>query len=107
MSYKSDGSFIARKGTAAPSVTQYATVAELITASQGGLAPGYYEVVGEWITYWDGAVFAPEYSPIAPTPLVYNLASVFNGFGTAIETHPTVLPAGDPDYSTSGTWVLV
>lgn len=59
MSYKSDGSFIARKGTAGPSVTQYATVAELITASQGSLEPGYYEVPGVWVTFWNGSTFSP------------------------------------------------
>lgn len=44
-----------------PGVTPYASIADLVTASQGSLAPGYYEVVGEWITYWDGAAFTPEY----------------------------------------------
>lgn len=55
-----------QSGTAGPSVTQYATVAELITASQGGLAPGYYEVPGVWVTYWDGAVFSPTYDETRP-----------------------------------------
>ena len=59
------------EGGGGPSVTQYATVAELITASQGGLAEGYYEVttVPEYhpqypriITYWDGATFEPQIS---------------------------------------------
>lgn len=46
-------------------VTEYATIAELVTASEGSLAAGYYEVVGQWITYWDGAVFSPGV-PIEP-----------------------------------------
>jgi len=49
-----------------PGVTQYGTVSELLAASiVPGLVVGYYEVVGEWITYWDGATFAPEFDVYA------------------------------------------
>lgn len=63
MSGWSDEGWGTKKAAAAGvSVITYPSVSDLITASEGGaLAPGYYEVVGEWITYWDGAVFAPEY----------------------------------------------
>ena len=70
MSWFDDG-WVRKKGIAGPSVTQYATVAELITASQGSLAPGYYEVTAvpayhpqypRIITYWDGAAFEPQIS---------------------------------------------
>lgn len=68
----SDGNFGARVlGAAGPSVVQFSTINDLITASQGGLAPGYYEVttVPDYhpqhpriITYWDGATFEPQIS---------------------------------------------
>lgn len=52
-------------------VTEYDTIAELVTASEGSLAPGYYEVLTvpathpqspRVLTYWDGAQFAPQIS---------------------------------------------
>jgi hypothetical protein len=37
---------------------KYTSVSALISASEVDLAPGYYEVVGEWImVYWDGVSF--------------------------------------------------
>ena len=56
-------------GSGGPGVTEYASVSELVTASEGSLAPVYYEVVGEWITYWDGSAFSPPY-PNATTSSV-------------------------------------
>lgn len=53
-------------------VTPYASIAELVAASEAGLTPGYYEVVGEWIAYWDGAVFAPEYGALTPSGNSYS-----------------------------------
>lgn len=56
----SDGNFGGRViGATGPLVVQFATINDLITASQGSLTPGYYEVPGEWITHWNGAVFSP------------------------------------------------
>jgi hypothetical protein len=53
-------------------VTEYATLAELITASEGSLAEGYYTVTEtppvthplypKIVTYWDGAAFEPQIS---------------------------------------------
>jgi len=63
MSWSEEG-WARKKG--GPGVVAFATVSELLTASQGVLASGYYEVVGEWITYWDGATFAPELPETPP-----------------------------------------
>jgi hypothetical protein len=53
-------------------VTEYATLAELITASEGSLAEGYYTVAEtppvthplypKIVTYWDGLAFEPQIS---------------------------------------------
>jgi len=69
-------------------VTEYATLAALITASEGTLAAGYYEVTEtppvthplypRIVTYWDGADFEPQISsgfesrPGADTGVTYD-----------------------------------
>jgi hypothetical protein len=45
-------------------VTEYATVAELITASQGSLAAGFYEVPGVVLVEWDGSAFSERLSVV-------------------------------------------
>jgi len=62
-------------------VTQYATVQDLITAAHGALDAGYYEVVGEWITYWNGATFSPELPETPPDQFsVYSVGLDFTNF---------------------------
>lgn len=85
----SDGNFGARVlGAAGPSVTQYATVAELITASQGSLAEGYYEVPGVWVTFWNGEIFSPPYSISVP--------SIIDGLQPGVE-FTNINPDSSPD----------
>lgn len=45
--------------------TEYATIAELVTASEGSLAPAYYrvETVPPVIAQWDGTRFSQELIP--------------------------------------------
>jgi hypothetical protein len=67
-------------------VTEYDTVAELITASEGSLAVGYYEVVGIVLTYWDGTNFRDSNTGtiIDLSPIMDHLADVVFWFETDI-----------------------
>jgi len=53
--------------------TTFASVNDLMVASQSGLAPGFYQV-GEQISYWDGISFDPyvEQAPLASFGAVVN-----------------------------------
>lgn len=57
------------------SVTTYATVAELRTASEGSLASGYYQT-GDQIVYWDGVEFTPYLTAAGTIPYIEPLETL-------------------------------
>lgn len=81
-----------KAGGGGTGVTEYATIAELVTASEGSLAPGYYEVPsdwpGPWATKWDGAVFSP------PPPDDFLVSQFLDAYFPASELDAIAL--GDP-----------
>jgi hypothetical protein len=80
---------------------------ELTTADSGEITATSADFAVFVVQQVTGAPQACDYPP-APQQQPPNLAWIVSReFNTAIDTHPTVQPAGDPDYSTSGTWALV
>lgn len=102
---------ILRGGSSALGVTQYAALSELITASEGSLAAGYYEVLtstGRVLTYWDGAGFDPY--PVLPTNTILPLD--FRSPVWSYQFIPQALPVYTPSVDgstidTGSTWSLV
>lgn len=90
-------------GPDGPSVTQYATVAELIAASEGALAPGYYEVAGVVVTYWNGTEFSN--FPIAQPKIQTRTRDYNTTLQFASPNTPTTEPANGGDIDTGTAWV--
>jgi hypothetical protein len=85
-------------------VTQYATVQELITASQGTLDAGHYEVSGLVLTYWDGTDFRDSDGGniIELSPIMDHLADVALWFSVGNKYQTAA--AAPPDGATLTSW---
>lgn len=83
-------------GAAAP--TEYDTIAELVTASEASLAPGYYrvETVPPVIAHWDGTRFSqeliPPWNPITVNGAEWTKQTVFSGTQPAAATQHSIRP---------------
>jgi len=58
--YIFDGAKWVGSGLPVGDVIPFSSVQALLTASESNLSTGYYEVAGQWVTYWDGTIFQPE-----------------------------------------------